>query len=286
MRRLDGPARGNDVIRTPNIDAVARAACCSATPSSRPRRVPRAAARCSAGRYFFNTGRGAILHGAVWDGRIPASRCCSATPATTSARSCKVWSPGTPADAPYGGQKYAYQKAGRASTSSRENVTQAVAGGKPLEAAKRDLVDEVQGNFDAFLKAATPKDSRSASGSARRTSTASGSRARARRSGTSTRTRSRGSCRRSCPTCPRCARTSPTTSARPRRSTRRVGVLLRQLEEIGRAGQHARGHQRRPRGARLPARQVQPVRLRRRRLAGRPRAGRARAAAWWTTSST
>ncbi|HAL72863.1 MAG TPA: sulfatase, partial [Verrucomicrobiales bacterium] len=53
----------------------------------------------------------------------------------------------------YGGQRYAFQKAGGKFNNFSENVTQAIAGGQPLEAAKQELYDEVRGNFQDFLQA-------------------------------------------------------------------------------------------------------------------------------------
>ena len=108
-------------------------------------------------------------------------------------------------------------------------------------------------------------------GSGRRSCTATGRRARARPCGTSTRRRSRASCRSSCPTCPRSARTSPITSARSRPGTRASACCCSASHEAGEldntfvviSGDHG--------APGLSGRQVQPVRLRRRRGArGRP----------------
>jgi N-sulfoglucosamine sulfohydrolase len=63
----------------------------------------------------------------------------------------KVWSPGTPPDAPYGGQQFAYEKAGRRFNQFSQHVTRMVADGKPVGEAKQVLYDEVLGNFRAFL---------------------------------------------------------------------------------------------------------------------------------------
>jgi hypothetical protein len=43
---LDAKPTGNSVVKPPNIDSVAARGCCSATRSSRPPRVRRAAVRC------------------------------------------------------------------------------------------------------------------------------------------------------------------------------------------------------------------------------------------------
>ena len=61
------------------------------------------------GRYFFNTGRGAILRGAIWDSAIPTFPLQLRDAGYHIGKSYKVWSPGTPADAPFGGQTHAYE---------------------------------------------------------------------------------------------------------------------------------------------------------------------------------
>jgi hypothetical protein len=62
-----------------------------------------------------------------------------------------VWSPGTPADAPYGGQKHAYEKAGRDFCDFSENATKLVRQGMTFEAAKEKILGQVRDNFAAFL---------------------------------------------------------------------------------------------------------------------------------------
>ncbi len=107
------------------------------------------------GRYFFNTGRAAILQGAIWDETIPTWPLRLRDAGYHIGKSFKVWSPGTPADAPFGRQQYAYEKAGGRLNNFSENVTQLVVQGTPLAQAKDQLYGEVRGNFDAFLKART-----------------------------------------------------------------------------------------------------------------------------------
>jgi arylsulfatase A-like enzyme len=149
---IDGSGTINDVIRTPHFDRVAqegvlfRRAFVSA-PSCTPCR-----SALLSGQHFWRTGRGAILRGAVWDGSNVSFPLLLRDSGYHIGKSFKVWSPGTPVDAPYGGGKYAYEQAGRRFNQFSENVTRMVAEGKTLEAAKRALYDEVRGNFDAFLK--------------------------------------------------------------------------------------------------------------------------------------
>ena len=154
---LDAKPTANSVIKTPNIDTVAgrgvafRNAFVPA-PSCTPCR-----SSLLSGRYFFNTGRGAILNGAVWDETIPAFPLLLRDSGYDIGKIAKVWSPGTPVDAPIGKQAYAYQKSGMAFNQFSLQATQAVKGGKTPAQAKADLYAQVEGNFGAFLKARDAK---------------------------------------------------------------------------------------------------------------------------------
>ena len=149
--KLDGPGSINDVVRTPNFDRLAsegvlfRRAFVSA-PSCTPCR-----SALLSGQHFWRTGRGAILRGAVWDGSQPAYPLLLRDAGYHIGETYKVWSPGTPNDAPYGGGKYAYEKAGGRINQFSQNVTRMVANGTTIEAAKGALYEEVRKNFDAFL---------------------------------------------------------------------------------------------------------------------------------------
>lgn len=149
--RLDGPDTINDVVRTPNFDRVAgegvlfRRAFVSA-PSCTPCR-----SALLSGQHFWRTGRGTILRGAVWDGSQPAYPLLLCDAGYHIGETYKVWSPGTPNDAPYGAGKYAYEKAGRRFNQFSEHVTKMVAEGASIDVAKQSLYDEVLGNFSAFL---------------------------------------------------------------------------------------------------------------------------------------
>lgn len=150
---VDGKPSANDVIRTPHIDSVARRGVLFrnafvSAPSCTPCR-----SALLTGRHFFNTGRGAILNGAHWDGSIPSWPLLLRDAGYHIGKTGKVWSPGDPADAPYGGQKYAYEKAGRQVNKFSANATKLVAAGATPDAAKAQILGEVRGNFDAFLAA-------------------------------------------------------------------------------------------------------------------------------------
>ena len=104
-RGLDGRTNLNDVVKTPNVDKVARDGvlfrnCFVNAPSCTPCR-----SSLLSGRYFFQCARGAILSGAVWDPDIPSFPLMLRDNGYQIGKSYKVWSPGTPVDAPIGGQR-------------------------------------------------------------------------------------------------------------------------------------------------------------------------------------
>jgi N-sulfoglucosamine sulfohydrolase len=96
---------------------------------------------------------GAILNGAKWDSAIPSWPLLLQDSGYHIGKMYKVWSPGIPADAPYGQQQYAYEKAGRQMVKFSSNVTKFVEGGMAVEAAKQKVLDQVRENFKAFLDA-------------------------------------------------------------------------------------------------------------------------------------
>lgn len=150
---LDGRATPNDVVKTPHIDRIAREGVLFRnafvnSPSCTPCR-----SSLFSGRYFFNTGRGAILRGAVWDETIPVYPLMLRDSGYHIGKSYKVWGPGTPADAPFGGQQYAYQQAGGDPNNFSERVTERMEKGASLAVARDAVLAQVRGNFDAFLAA-------------------------------------------------------------------------------------------------------------------------------------
>lgn len=139
-------------LRTPNFDRIAtqgvlfRNAHVNA-PSCTPCR-----SSLLSGQYFWRTGRGAILQGAVWDPGIPAWPLLLKDAGYHIGKSYKVWSPGVPADAPFGGQAHSFQKAGGRFNQFSQNLTKLVESGQSVEAGRDELLKEVRQNFQSFLQ--------------------------------------------------------------------------------------------------------------------------------------
>ena len=141
------PGGPSDVMRTPHFDRVVREGVLFThafvnAPSCTPCR-----SSILSGQYFWRTGLGAILQGAVWDASIPSYPLMLREGGYHIGHTYKVWSPGTPRDAPYGGSQYAYVRRGR----RFNGFSQYVSPRPDHEAAKRDLLEEVRGNFRDFL---------------------------------------------------------------------------------------------------------------------------------------
>jgi arylsulfatase A-like enzyme len=148
---IDGSGGVNDVARTPNFDQLARQGVLFRNAHvNAPSCTPCRSAILS-GQYFWRTGRGAILQGAVWDPAIPSYPLLLKEAGYHIGKTYKVWSPGTPQDAPYGGQQFSYEKAGRRFNQFSQNATRLVADGMSVAQAKQVLYDEIMENFRAFL---------------------------------------------------------------------------------------------------------------------------------------
>lgn len=150
--KLQGEKSINHVLKTPNVDRIAREGALFTeafipSPSCTPCR-----SSLMSGRYFWQTGLGAILQSAVWDDEIPTfPRILRASGYHTGA-SYKTWSPGfAPGVHPMGPPECFYNKAGSQFTKFSTYVTKRVKGGVSVKDAKQELYDEVLKNFTDFM---------------------------------------------------------------------------------------------------------------------------------------
>ena len=146
------PGTVNDVVRTPAFDQLVadgvllRNAFVNA-PSCTPCR-----SSLLSGQHFWRTGRGAILQGAVWNEEIPTFPLLLEQAGYQIAHSAKVWSPGTPANAPFGAARTAVSGGGQFNQFS-QIVDRAV----DTAAAQQRLTGEVAAVFRKFLQNRSPE---------------------------------------------------------------------------------------------------------------------------------
>jgi N-sulfoglucosamine sulfohydrolase len=146
----------NEFARTPVFDGLASQGVLFRNAHvSSPSCTPCRSALVS-GQHFWRTGRGAILSGARWDMAIPSFPLLLRDSGYHIGKTYKVWSPGNPADAPFEGQRHAFEQAGKRFGQFSRHVTTMAAEGKPVAEAKAALFDEVRGNFRQFLAKREP----------------------------------------------------------------------------------------------------------------------------------
>ena len=147
----DGPGTVNDVFKTTNFDLIAKSGVLFNNayvnaPSCTPCR-----SSILSGQHFWRTGRGAILQGAVWDESIPTWPLLLEKNGYHIGYTWKVWSPGSPKDAPFGGSKNAYSSAGVSFNGFSQTATKLISKGMNVEEAKEELLKQVRENFISML---------------------------------------------------------------------------------------------------------------------------------------
>lgn len=145
------PGGPSDIVKTPNFDLLAKQGVLFTNayvnaPSCTPCR-----SSLLSGQYFWRTGRGAILQGAIWDESIPTYPLLLEKAGYAIGHTHKVWSPGKPANAPYGGRRTAFNSAGGSFNRFSQTVQKAIDQDREKAKAKERLLGEVQRNFAGFL---------------------------------------------------------------------------------------------------------------------------------------
>lgn len=148
---IEGSVAWQSLIQTPNIDRIANEGVLFNNafvnaPSCTPCR-----SSLLSGQYFYRTGRGAILQGAVWDENIPTYPLLLEDNGYHIGYMYKVWSPGANRNAGYGGDRTKVEPAGTKFNQFSQHVTKMIKEGKTVEEAKKTLLNEVAVNFQAFL---------------------------------------------------------------------------------------------------------------------------------------
>ena len=101
------------------------------------------------GQHFWRCNRASILQGAIWDFSIPAYPLLLESAGYRIGHTYKVWSPGTPANAPHGGAERAFNKHGSKFNGFSQNAMK----NPDHEAGKAALLNEVRLNVRSFLDA-------------------------------------------------------------------------------------------------------------------------------------
>lgn len=146
----NSPGGINDVVKTPTFDRIAsEGVLFNHAHVSAPSCTPCRSALLT-GQHFWRTGTGAILLGAVFQEEIPTFPGLLRDAGYHIGYTYKVWGPGTPSNFPFTHEER-YAPAGSRFNGFSQTATRLVDGGKTVDEAKAQLLDEVRGNFRAFL---------------------------------------------------------------------------------------------------------------------------------------
>ncbi len=140
----------NQVARTPNFNRLAKEGILFRNAYVNAPQCTPCRSSLLSGQYFYRTGLAAIQAG-IWDFTNPSFPMLLRNAGYHTGYTYKVWSPGTPRDAPFGGKKYEYEQAGTRFNKFSQNVYKMMEGGKSPEESKNLLYDEVSENFEYFL---------------------------------------------------------------------------------------------------------------------------------------
>ncbi|QDT13929.1 sulfatase [Planctomycetes bacterium K23_9] len=143
------PGGISDAAKTPYFDQVASEGVLFtrafvSAPSCTPCR-----SSLLSGQHFWRCGRASILQGAIWDFSSPSYPLLLEDSGYRIGHTYKVWSPGSPANAPHGDRRTAFNSAGTKFNGFSQNAMK----GDDHEAARQGLLQEVRGNIRSFLDA-------------------------------------------------------------------------------------------------------------------------------------
>ena len=143
------PGGINDHVSTPHFDSVAgEGVLFTRAFVSAPSCTPCRSSLLS-GQHFWRCGRASILQGAIWDMSIPTYPLLLESSGYRIGHTYKVWSPGSPANAPHGGAARAFNQHGSRFNGFSQNAMKSPDRG----AGKQALLDEVRKNVRSFLDA-------------------------------------------------------------------------------------------------------------------------------------
>lgn len=148
--KLEGGNTPNSVIETPVFDKLAEEGVVFMNAHVNAPQCTPCRSSILSGQYFWRTGLGAILQGAVWNDSIPSYPLLLKENGYYIGRTYKVWYPGTPANAPYGGNDNTFEKYGTDFCFFSQTVLKH-SSAEDIEAEKEKLFNEVVKNFDDFL---------------------------------------------------------------------------------------------------------------------------------------
>lgn len=136
-------------VSTPNFDAVAdEGVLFTRAFVSAPSCTPCRSSLLS-GQHFWRCGRASILQGAIWSLSTPSYPILLESDGYRIGHTYKVWSPGTPANAPHGGAARSFNRHG----SKFNRFSQSAMANPDHNAGKAALLDEVRKNIRSFLDA-------------------------------------------------------------------------------------------------------------------------------------
>jgi arylsulfatase A-like enzyme len=150
MPRSKGAGGINDVAKTPHFDKLARSGVLFTNASVNAPSCTPCRSSILSGRNFWETGRGAILQGAVWDENIPTWPLLLKDSGYHIGYTYKVWSPGTPG-MPGSEEGQCLCQAGGKFNGFSQYVTGRASKGVAVKDAKGELYREARGNFKSFL---------------------------------------------------------------------------------------------------------------------------------------